>query len=116
MSIYGKKRNRYSDRLFQPTNGVVKGPVVPTIISSKKGKLYGNCNRTACQLAGEALFYNRYMGLFYCRSCATDLRKGDDRNGGMFPYFEQELDAHFYTVRSGEDPAEIRRLFDIPEH
>lgn len=37
-----------------------------------KGKLGGACNVNACQLEGQAFFYNRHMHAFYCWGCATE--------------------------------------------
>jgi hypothetical protein len=35
-----------------------------------KGKLNGNCNRTACQTPLNVVFHNAVMNAFYCPRCA----------------------------------------------
>lgn len=39
---------------------------------ANKGLLGGSCNVNACQLEGQAVFYNRHMNAFYCWGCAVE--------------------------------------------
>ena len=126
MSVYGKKRNTYSARLFKTLPGAkpVKIGMFSTSLETQddpgekqtvKGALYGKCNVTACQKPNSALFYNKATMAFYCHKCALDISRFNPDTPELFPYLDVEMDAYFYAVRSGIDHNTIRELFEVPE-
>ena len=57
--------NRHIDRF---PNGFIS----TSVYKDDKGALGGSCNVSACQLDGQAFFYNQNMRKYYCYQCACD--------------------------------------------
>lgn len=47
-----------------------------------KGKKGKNCNRTVCQRAKSANYYNKSTRAWYCRSCAEAINYWAKKDGG----------------------------------
>lgn len=58
-----------------------------------KGTQGDSCNRTACQ-SPEAFYYNQAMQAYYCRACAIEISKWDDKSNPLFPDFDKNTETH----------------------
>lgn len=51
-------------------------------MSTQKGKLHGNCNRTACQCP-DALYFNTSTRAYYCLPCASKINTWAIKDSGF---------------------------------
>lgn len=58
-----------------------------------KGKLFQNCNRTACQESGSVVFWNKATHAYYCRECAELILQhcNEQERHDIFPKYEENL-------------------------
>lgn len=74
-----------------------------------KGKLGGACNVNACQLEGQAVFYNRAMRAHYCYQCAYDIHSANRDSQLYDPNIFQLCQDQSYTL-TREQAEEQRKL------
>lgn len=112
MSIYSKKRETYSARLFKNKLPTTTTPLKQTEPPppTQKGEIYGRCNVTACQ-GPDAFFFNKGTRKYYCAKCAAVIRSAN-RDMVLYPFFAREFDA--YLTRGQLSLQEVRALYEIP--